>query len=1267
MAPAPQVLQLEMGGVEAEVEKVANVFAVKESEETWTARDDALARLSAVSRGSAHHSGFVACVRRLKQPLLDALNTDRTRLARTALTLCEVLSVSLLDRFDGLADFLLPALIRLSTRSNKVIVTCATSALMTIIDNSGVPSIIPMLAEHVVLPSPSKSLRICAAECLNRVLESSTATSKLDKYVESVENTIKSGTVDSAPEVRGLIRTAFDSYKDRFPSRLERFIASLPDVTAKYLKVSKTGSINSSISSTINRKTLLRPRVPTASSSTSSNLIRSQSMSRASSATPDSYARGADFADEEESHTLDSETPSFALEGDDAGSAKLATRQPLLSLKQPSIRDAPKQQSIRPPESDAFSNTLVGARRLLVTQPFHHLGGAQRILREGKSALAVPEKSAAILHTMPKAMRVPAAMVAPSAEHASRVVYQEHSAAPIRAAITAATATSSAIAPSASSSTTSQKESKIPQKANSLVAKSASLSRKPENIDLADVTTKLKSSDWSTRYKAWESISLHMSSASAAAVPASLASDMRMKASRYCSILLSGLNDNNHKCATASMQGIVALFDGSYGAIEMVETVIPRIAALVFYQPAKTKAPLLELGQGLIVGLVEKFGVDACAVACVHALNHPEFVKVVKVRGGCLAMLAELSDDEWNAVLNKPTSMKLYMTRIVSQVSDADAIIQKSVKVCLSALYSFSADAFFTCWAAAKPAEKKAVNALFHTSDIGYSGKELEAAKKVAGGISTPGAIYSVGQTSPSVQLSHFRFGTTSPNSVASKTPRSRAATSMSIYGRDDDFESQSLYAQRNSHVRDPEHLTFHQKRELFGGESENERTAISGVIKSSSVKVSPKARVQDERNTKTSTNRSVKSPILTPTITRSVSSFGTRSDRIGISASASKMVARSGIPLMTNTVPRVASLASKLPSPSLNIGRIPVMSRPHSRQSKALSPNMTRTTNFASNSRSPVESPGQATPLKRFHRNGRLTSPVNLNDSEMASMTPPPLPPAPAAQSMLRAPNSATSKSGEQLLKHRSDPSEYIRPFSEPQEDPDTRFQRALKSSMDELALFVFDGNNAAFVRKELSQILEKVFVYARALGDEASDIRATKNTVLILKYIVQTYDMKSRLSDILLALLCFDSKSYVSSEEHLELEFELDSILSILKKFYAPELLLKTAADCLEHPLLVNLSLRPTLCFELAGYAIETLENFQSDSDSWKRVIGFIASGLGSGNMHVRKSAFGCTVALGKRSEGLVNSLYEEVGARNGPGREGVIRGMLQRHLGR
>ncbi|KAJ3240733.1 hypothetical protein HDU81_002924 [Chytriomyces hyalinus] len=362
-----------MGGVEAEVDKVASVFAVKESEETWTARDDALARLSAVSRGSAHHSGFVACVRRLKQPLLDALNTDRTRLARTALTLCEVLSVSLLDRFDGLADFLLPALIRLSTRANKVIVTCATSALMTIIDNSGVPSILPMLAEHVVLPSPSKSLRICAAECLYRVLESSTPTSKIEKYVEAIENTIKSGTVDSAPEVRGLIRTAFDSYRDRFPSRLERFISSLPDVTAKYLKVSKTGSINSSISSTINRKTLSRPRVPTASSTMSSNLVRSQSLSRASSATPDSYARGTIYGDEEETHSLDSETPSFSLESNDAGRAKMATRQPLLSLRQPSIREAPKQQSVRPAENDSSVNALSGARRFLAALALCHV------------------------------------------------------------------------------------------------------------------------------------------------------------------------------------------------------------------------------------------------------------------------------------------------------------------------------------------------------------------------------------------------------------------------------------------------------------------------------------------------------------------------------------------------------------------------------------------------------------------------------------------------------------------------------------------------------------------------------------------------------------------------------------------------------------------------------------------------------------------------------------------------------------------------------
>ncbi|ORY50813.1 hypothetical protein BCR33DRAFT_836772 [Rhizoclosmatium globosum] len=209
-----------IASVDAEVAVLVSVFEQKETEDTWIQMDDALAKFVTVVKEASHLTGFVAAVRKLKKPILLALNTERTRLSRTAMLLCEVLGQCLEDRFEGLSDIILPAVLKLCTRANKVIVTSANNTLKVIIDHAGVPSLITLLSENICAPSPSKSLRISSAECLNRILGVNTY-ARLEKYVEPLEAAIKNGTVDSTPEVRGLIKSTFELYKDMFPGRLD--------------------------------------------------------------------------------------------------------------------------------------------------------------------------------------------------------------------------------------------------------------------------------------------------------------------------------------------------------------------------------------------------------------------------------------------------------------------------------------------------------------------------------------------------------------------------------------------------------------------------------------------------------------------------------------------------------------------------------------------------------------------------------------------------------------------------------------------------------------------------------------------------------------------------------------------------------------------------------------------------------------------------------------------------------------------------------------
>ncbi|KAJ1556389.1 hypothetical protein HK405_011749 [Cladochytrium tenue] len=231
--------QVEQVGLDGEVRRVLAVFEQREAEDTWMQMDDALSRLVAVARGSAQLPGFVPSLQRLKVVLPQALATERTRLARRAMTLVEVLALSLGDRFEPLADFSVPALLRLCTRANKVIVKCASTTLRTVIEHAGIPSCVPLLAE--ALQSSSKSLRVSAADCLNVALEVNSP-AKLDVYGDAVETALRLAVVDAAPEVRTLARTSFDLFQAQFPARLDRFLYGLPDVALKFLKVSRPAS-----------------------------------------------------------------------------------------------------------------------------------------------------------------------------------------------------------------------------------------------------------------------------------------------------------------------------------------------------------------------------------------------------------------------------------------------------------------------------------------------------------------------------------------------------------------------------------------------------------------------------------------------------------------------------------------------------------------------------------------------------------------------------------------------------------------------------------------------------------------------------------------------------------------------------------------------------------------------------------------------------------------------------------------------------------------
>ncbi|CAG8839238.1 12781_t:CDS:2, partial [Racocetra persica] len=92
--------------LENEIKKIQETFQAKETEHTWQLFDDALKRLVSLSRGGAinYEKTFISGIKSLRQPILDSILTDRTRLSGTATELVEEIGRVLGPKFDTLAE-----------------------------------------------------------------------------------------------------------------------------------------------------------------------------------------------------------------------------------------------------------------------------------------------------------------------------------------------------------------------------------------------------------------------------------------------------------------------------------------------------------------------------------------------------------------------------------------------------------------------------------------------------------------------------------------------------------------------------------------------------------------------------------------------------------------------------------------------------------------------------------------------------------------------------------------------------------------------------------------------------------------------------------------------------------------------------------------------------------------------------------------------------------------------------------------------------------
>ncbi|CAG8588382.1 9797_t:CDS:2, partial [Dentiscutata erythropus] len=209
--------------LENEIKKIQETFQVKETEHTWQLFDDALKRLVSLSRGGAinYEKIFISGIKSLRQPILDSVLTDRTRLSGTATELVEEIGKVLGPKFDTLAE----------SRAQK--------CMMTIIRECHVSNLIPKFKE--ALQGQSKILRTCASEFVLVSIEVNDV-GNLNNYIADLEWIIREGAIDSAPAVRTTSKKIFEIYKVKFDLRLEEFVNTLSSTAKKNLGIQEPTS-----------------------------------------------------------------------------------------------------------------------------------------------------------------------------------------------------------------------------------------------------------------------------------------------------------------------------------------------------------------------------------------------------------------------------------------------------------------------------------------------------------------------------------------------------------------------------------------------------------------------------------------------------------------------------------------------------------------------------------------------------------------------------------------------------------------------------------------------------------------------------------------------------------------------------------------------------------------------------------------------------------------------------------------------------------------
>ena len=194
-----------------------------ETEETWDRIANSIDVLTDLCRNGACDSPqvLIPALKSFSRPLTSALNSERTRLSGPAIDLITTVANGLGPDFDPLLSIFFPALLLLCSRTSKVVVSRAKACVLSIVQSTQLPSILPHLLQHS--KDKTSSLRLVVAECTLACLNCFNPPDlERESRARDIESIIRVTAKDAAADIRKVGRDIFKAYTLLLPTRVKR-------------------------------------------------------------------------------------------------------------------------------------------------------------------------------------------------------------------------------------------------------------------------------------------------------------------------------------------------------------------------------------------------------------------------------------------------------------------------------------------------------------------------------------------------------------------------------------------------------------------------------------------------------------------------------------------------------------------------------------------------------------------------------------------------------------------------------------------------------------------------------------------------------------------------------------------------------------------------------------------------------------------------------------------------------------------------------------